>query len=395
MAPRTHTQFDAATVHNVAAVRDRVEADCQALDPWNPHDGALDALTFEAYLVSRLGAGKTALATAALWTRAMLGQEPADVSALFFLHYCRSGGGLLQMRSDRAHGGQYLRVRQGTQLLARGLAGALPAGVVRLSTPVTAVTQGGTAGRVVVQALAAAADRGRGTTTTTTTAKEGGGQEGKHYNYYAARKVISSVPSPVLKTIAFSPPLPAAKRVVAEAATYGYYTKAMLVFREAFWVRQGFCGLAQSFTGPAAVVRDTSVPADDKHVLTCFLAGEPGRAWARLPSDEARRDLLLAQVGQLFGVGEGEARRLFVEMRAYEWAGDEFAGWGCPCPSLPPGVLDAVGGSAALRDPAGNVHFVGTETAGEWKGYMEGAVRSGERGAAEVISQLTGRPAKL
>lgn len=42
----------------------------------------------------------------------------------------------------------------------------------------------------------------------------------------------------------------------------------------------------------------------------------------------------------------------------------------------------------ALRAPFGAIHFVGTETSFEWKGYMEGAVRSGERGAAEVIEAL-------
>ncbi len=42
----------------------------------------------------------------------------------------------------------------------------------------------------------------------------------------------------------------------------------------------------------------------------------------------------------------------------------------------------------ALRTPFEAVHFVGTETSFEWKGYMEGAVRSGERGAAEVIKAL-------
>jgi monoamine oxidase len=41
-----------------------------------------------------------------------------------------------------------------------------------------------------------------------------------------------------------------------------------------------------------------------------------------------------------------------------------------------------------LREPWEDLHFAGTETAGEWKGYMEGAVRSGERAAAEVIKDL-------
>lgn len=41
-----------------------------------------------------------------------------------------------------------------------------------------------------------------------------------------------------------------------------------------------------------------------------------------------------------------------------------------------------------LRQSTGRIHYVGTETAFEWKGYMEGAVRSGERGAREVLLAL-------
>lgn len=357
-------QFDAATARHVAEIRDMVEAHCQAVDIFNPQDSSLDSLTFEAYLLSR-GADKTALTTATLWTRAMLGQEPSDISALFFLNYCKSGGGLMQMRSDRKHGGQYLRVRQGTQLFSTGLADALPEGVLQLSTPVTAVTQTSD-GTVEVHTATGAV--------------------------YVCRKVISSVPSPVLKNIAFSPSLPPAKRMVIESSTYGYYTKVMMVFKTSFWVQKGFCGLTQSFTGPASIIRDTSIPKDNKHVLTCFMVGEPGRAWSRL-SEEERENTLLEQIGKLFKIGKEEARQLFTELLLYEWTDDEFAGWGCPCTSLTPGVLDTVG--STLRDPVGNIHFVGTETAGEWKGYMEGAVRSGERGAAEVIAQLRWTTAKL
>lgn len=340
-----------------------VEAHCQVVDVFNPQDTTLDSLTFEAYLLSR-GASKIALATATLWTRAMLGQEPTDISALFFLNYCKSGGGLMQMRSDRKHGGQHLRVRQGTQLFSTGLAGALPKGVLKLSTAVTAITKGPDGSMV----------------------QTAGGES------YLARKVISSVPSPVLKTIAFSPPLPAAKRVLVESTTYGYYTKVMAVFKTPFWVEKGFCGLTQSFTGSASIVRDTSVPMDDKHVLTCFMVGEPGRAWAQLPPAERERTLL-TQIGKLFEHKPEDVRKGFAEMVSYEWAGDEFAGWGCPCVSLSPGVLDTVG--STLREPVGDVYFVGTETAGEWKGYMEGAVRSGERGASEVVAALKKASARL
>jgi monoamine oxidase len=42
----------------------------------------------------------------------------------------------------------------------------------------------------------------------------------------------------------------------------------------------------------------------------------------------------------------------------------------------------------ALRAPVGHIHWAGTETAEVFNGYMDGAVRSGERVAAEVRGQL-------
>lgn len=332
-----------------------VEADCQAVDAWKPKDTSLDSLTFQAYLKSR-GADQTALATASVWTRAMLGQEPSDISALFFLNYCKSGGGLLTMRSDRKGGGQHLRIRQGTQLFAKGLASNLPDGAIHLSTPVHAVEQ---LGKQQVSVRTSNAT-------------------------FSARKVITTVPSPVLKMIAFSPPLPEKKLAWVHSVNYGYYCKAMMEFSSPFWVEKGFCGLVQSFVGPASVVRDTSSPADNKHVLTCFMASDTGRAWSALAQNE-REQALLAQLQKLYGVTD--LREKFVKLHSYEWSNDEFSGWGCPSVSLAPGFIDTFGGDA-LRQPWRDVHFGGTETAGEWKGYMEGAVRSGERVASEVIDGL-------
>ena len=36
--------------------------------------------------------------------------------------------------------------------------------------------------------------------------------------------------------------------------------------------------------------------------------------------------------------------------------------------------------------PIGPVHFAGTETSDYWQGYMDGAVRAGERAAREVLA---------
>ncbi|MGH3723454.1 MAG: FAD-dependent oxidoreductase [Mycobacterium sp.] len=38
--------------------------------------------------------------------------------------------------------------------------------------------------------------------------------------------------------------------------------------------------------------------------------------------------------------------------------------------------------------PVGRVHWAGTETSDRFNGYLEGAVRSGRRAAAEVLAAL-------
>ena len=48
--------------------------------------------------------------------------------------------------------------------------------------------------------------------------------------------------------------------------------------------------------------------------------------------------------------------------------------------------LDAL--CAALREPVGRIHWAGAETSDVWNGYLDGAVRSGERAAQEVAAAL-------
>lgn len=287
----------------------------------------------------------------------MLGVEPTQLSALFFRNYCRSGGGLLQMRSDRIGGGQHLRLRAGTQSFSTHLAASLPAHSIRLSEPVLSITHTSTSAEIAT-----------------------------HQGLYTASRVIISIPTPTYSYISFSPPLSARKQNFAAQTNYGVYSKAILSFTHPFWRSNNFCGLAQSFVGPAAVTRDTSVEADGNYNLTCFVAGEPGRAWHAL-GEEAQVEQLVRQIAVVFKDGDVEGvRGLFVEATVSKWKEDRWTGGGCPCPVTLPGVL--MEGGTELGRQEGVLHFVGTEAAGVWRGYMEGAVESGERGAREVIEVL-------
>jgi monoamine oxidase len=74
--------------------------------------------------------------------------------------------------------------------------------------------------------------------------------------------------------------------------------------------------------------------------------------------------------------------RAYYEMN---WSTEEWTR-GCYTGYTPPGVLLDYG--PALREPVGRIHWAGTETATIWAGYMDGAVRSGQRAAKEALASL-------
>ncbi|OAL24169.1 hypothetical protein AYO22_05828 [Fonsecaea multimorphosa] len=321
-----------------------------------PHRERLDSISFETFL-RRANVTEKAFATAQVWTHAMLGVDPAEVSALYFLEYCAAGGGLMTMRSDCKDGGQYLRIQEGTSAFAEGMARKLKPGSIRLDSPVEGI------------------DQQQDKTILIST-------RGPSPQVYRARKVILSIPTPVYKTIRFSPFLPAAKSAVANHTRYGFYTKYIVRFSKPFWTESNLCGLGQSFVGPVSVFRDTSLGEDA--CMTCFIGGKFGRKWAALDAEQKKASVL-KQIGAIFADGQ-DVRPLFVEAYESPWMDEEFSGWGCPCPAMPPGVL--ADGWEALCAPFGNIHFVGTELSTVWRGYMEGAVRSGESGAMAAIAGL-------
>ena len=66
-----------------------------------------------------------------------------------------------------------------------------------------------------------------------------------------------------------------------------------------------------------------------------------------------------------------------------DWAAGEWSR-GCYGGRFGTGVWTGYG--EALRGAVGRIRWAGTETAEAWNGYMDGAVRSGERAAREVLT---------
>src|SRR5207237_6211641 len=108
--------------------------------------------------------------------------------------------------------------------------------------------------------------------------------------------------------------------------------------------------------------------------------GDNARAYA-LMSPSARRHAVLNQLAKFWGPKALKARAFFETF----WSGEEWTR-GCPVGIPATGALLAYG--PWLRKPIGRIHWAGTETSDYWNGYMDGAVRSGERSAREVLGEL-------
>ncbi|ORX90537.1 FAD/NAD(P)-binding domain-containing protein [Basidiobolus meristosporus CBS 931.73] len=330
----------------------------------SPNAKELDSVTLHEYCVQTFQSKLIADLLDAI-NQSLIGIEGKDISLLSFLHSCKTGTGLAAMISDGKDGGQYLRVRQGTQTFSQKMAAELKPDSLYLSTPVTEIKQ----------------DPGTGTCTVYTA----------HGTTFQAKKVILSIATPLYKTVTFTPPLPEDKQRLARENILGYYSKIIFVFAEPFWQTAGLTGHIQSKVGPFLFAMDNSFPDDEQWSISCFTVGRRGREWSLLSQDERRRTawVQLCSAFENANLPSGEKIQVPepINVLEYEWTKQEFF-LGGPLAASPPGVLSQVSGNA-LRVPFGNIHFVGTETSLQWKGYMEGAVRSGDRGAKEVVEALT------
>jgi monoamine oxidase len=129
---------------------------------------------------------------------------------------------------------------------------------------------------------------------------------------------------------------------------------------------------------PLAITIDACGATAPPGILNAFAVGPHARALARLAPAERRRFVVEA-VAARFGPRATRVR----DYVGQEWAGEEWTR-GCFMAHYAPGVLTQFG--HLVREPVGRIHWAGTETSAVMNGFIDGAVRSGERAAAEVLA---------
>jgi monoamine oxidase len=346
-----------ADLEQARARLDRMAREVPLEQPWMaPRAADWDSQTFATW-VERNTRTEGAQRLFELATEAVWAAEPGDVSLLHVLFYTHSGGGFNTLVGTGG-GAQQDRFEGGSQRIALLMAEQLGARRLRLGAPVRGIEHGGSG--VVLHADGPCGEAGALSV--------------------RAQRAIVAIPPTLAGRVAYDPPLPARRDQLTQRMPQGTVIKTMAIYTRPFWREEGFSGQATSDAGPARVVFDNSPPDGSPGVLLGFLEGRLARQWGARDAAE-RREAILAGHARLFGPRAAQPER-FIER---VWAEEEWTR-GCY------GCLMTTGGwteyGRALRAPIGPLHWAGAETATVWNGYMDGAVQSGERAAAEALAAL-------
>lgn len=287
----------------------------------------------------------------ALAVEAVLSVEPRDISFLYFLWYIHSAGSVEVLVGNAGTGSaQDFRVEGGTQLIAIRMAEQLGVGRgVLLENPVRRIAQDAHGARV-----------------------------GTDHVEVACRRVVVAIPPNLAGKLDYAPALSAQRMQLTQRVPVGSLIKTIAVYDTPFWRAQGLNGQVTSLEGPVKVMFDASPRSGSPGVLLGFIDGDDARALDDMPAAERARAALASHV-RYFGPLAARPRQYLDQV----WAREVYTG-GCPVGVTPPGVLTEYG--PALRAPIGRIHWAGTETASNWAGYMDGAIQSGQRAAAEVLA---------
>jgi monoamine oxidase len=336
---------------------DSLAATISPAHPWtHPKAAQWDAMTLETWVRNNSANPNGIMAILAPFTEALIGGEAREASFLFTLAYVAAAGnettkGTFERLFNVRNGAQQSRFVGGSQVIAQRVAAALGARV-QLGTPVRRITQTGAGVSV----------------------------ESDQFTV-SAQRVVVAVPPALAARIDYMPLLPPARDQVMQRSPMGALMKVEAIYPTPFWRASKLTGQFLDTTGPVGYSFDNSPPDGSVGVLAGFVGGDQYRSYGPMaPAD--RRAAVLKQFAAVFGDNRFLTPTDYFDM---DWPSEEWSRGG-PTAILGPGTLLAYG--PAIRQPVGRIHWAGTETADFWQGYMDGAVRSGERAAAEVLTAL-------
>jgi monoamine oxidase len=183
---------------------------------------------------------------------------------------------------------------------------------------------------------------------------------------------VITVPPVILRSWAFSPPLPSEQRRAMETLSSGFATKAHLRFDTRWW-RKPRRPRAFGTNLPIGAVWEATESARGPAVLTLLAGGHASEELEAIIEEEGADGV----AARLSWLGTPEPVR---EFRSMTWERDPRSkgGYAFFGKSFEPGLRDK------LARACGRVLFAGEHTSRRYQGFMNGAVESGLRVAKEL-----------
>lgn len=237
-------------------------------------------------------------------------------------------------------------VRGGNSELVKALVARLPQGSLHLESPVTAITQ----------------NAGRGTVSVST-AKE----------IFTADTCIFAAPASVINSIHFEPALSPLKSLAADELEYGRIIKTQMLFDNRFWPAEDFSLMSDETSHQ--YYHSTQGQAGKRGILCSYACGDKADVLAA----ESKADRQAQLIRDLAAVSPDAAAAL-IDTVDQPWQDDPWVHGAYAI--YRPGQWFRI--RPLLEEPHGKVLFAG-EHLGDWQGFMEGAVSTGEIAARHLL----------
>jgi monoamine oxidase len=188
--------------------------------------------------------------------------------------------------------------------------------------------------------------------------------------------LLITLPATLVRRLPITPALPAQQHDALSRLAYGSVTKTQLQFSRRFWKAAGR-PLAIGSALPIGAVWDGNEEQRGKHgILTLMAGGSSSRDTQAIVEHEGIAGL----VQRLDWLGAKDAE--LVSSRQMAWEAEPYSRGGY--------AFFDTGFDPALRSwlarPCGHIFFAGEHTSIAWQGYMNGAIESGRRAAAEIVA---------
>lgn len=193
-----------------------------------------------------------------------------------------------------------------------------------------------------------------------------------------ARRAVVAVPLAIAGQIRYEPMLPVDRSFLHQRMPSGAIFKIAVLYDEPFWRADGLSGQSMDPVSPATVTIDACTDTARPGILCVIVEGPIARRIGHLSPDGRRKAVLDALTDRF-----GNKAAAPVDYLEQNWSIERYSGGGM-LSHAPTGVLTEFG--HALREPCGRIHWAGTESSSVMCGWVDGAVRSGERAAAEVTA---------